>query len=139
MARMAAPWAFSTAPGPATRGCAHVCQPVGAAAVLRAHGQDGYLDECIRGERTALRQAVQPNGTNKSLTVTLAVMRHSQGIIRGGPLVSPPDIPKFCGKLPDTCLFSGMLPRSLMVPRRPGADRPASGGVLQPPRCIMPE
>jgi hypothetical protein len=26
---------------------AHACRSVGAAAVLRAHGQDGYLDECI--------------------------------------------------------------------------------------------
>ena len=38
------------------------------------------------GERTALQQAVQPNGTNQSLTVTLAVMRHSQGIIGEGRL-----------------------------------------------------
>ena len=85
-AHRAASWAFSTASGPATRGYAHGYKPVGAAAVLRAHGQDGYLGECIRGERTALQQAVQPNGTNKSLTVTLAVMRHSQGIIGEGRL-----------------------------------------------------
>ena len=81
MARMAAPWAFSTAPGPATRGHAHACQPVGAAAVLRAHGQDGYLDECIRGERTALRQAVRPNETKKSLTATWAAMRRQNGVV----------------------------------------------------------
>jgi len=86
MARTAAPSAFSTAPIPATRGYAHGYKPVGAAAVLRAHGQDGYLGECIRGERTALQQAVQPNGTNESLTVTWAVMRHSQGIIGEGRL-----------------------------------------------------
>ena len=46
-AHRAASSAFSTAPRPATRGYAHACRPVGAAAVLRAHGQDGYLDECI--------------------------------------------------------------------------------------------
>jgi len=86
MAHRAASWAFSTASGPATRGYAHGYKPVGTAAVLRAHGQDGYLGECIRGERTALQQAVQPNGTYKSLTVTLAVMRHSQGIIGEGRL-----------------------------------------------------
>src|SRR3954453_5645278 len=39
---------------------------VRAAAALRAHSQGGYLGECIRGERTALRQAVLPNGTRPS-------------------------------------------------------------------------
>ena len=29
----------------------------GCAAALRAHGQSGYFDECVQGERTALRQA----------------------------------------------------------------------------------
>ena len=46
---------------------------------LRAHGQDGYLGECIRGERTALRQAVSPNGAGPSSAVSLTVMRHSAG------------------------------------------------------------
>ena len=55
---------------------AHACQPFGAA-VLRAHGQDGYLDECIRGERTALRQAVRPNGRS----VSLAAMRRFGDIV----------------------------------------------------------
>src|SRR5215210_8825738 len=54
---------------PVLLGC---LQPVGAAA-LRAHGQDGCCDECIRGERTALRQAVSPNGAGPSLTASLAV------------------------------------------------------------------
>ena len=54
-------------------------QPVGAAAALRAHGQDGYCDECIRGERTALRQAMSPNGANQSSTASLTVMRHPGG------------------------------------------------------------
>src|SRR3954447_9919535 len=81
MARTAAPSAFSIAPRPATRGYAHACRPVGAAAVLRAHGQDGYLDECIWGERTALRQAVRPNGTSISSTVSLALSRHSEGVV----------------------------------------------------------
>jgi hypothetical protein len=54
---------------------------VRAAAALRAHGQGGYLGECIQGERTALRQAVHPNGTQLSLTVSLAVMRRFRGIV----------------------------------------------------------
>src|SRR4051812_41922568 len=49
---------------------------VRAAAALRAHGQGGYL-----GERTALRQAVHPNGTQLSSTVSLAVMRRFRGIV----------------------------------------------------------
>ena len=81
MAHRAASWAFSTASGPATRGYAHGYKPVGAAAVLRAHGQDGYLGECIRGERTALRQAVQPNGTQLSSATSLAAMRRSDDIV----------------------------------------------------------
>ena len=55
---------------------------VRAAAALRAHGQGGYLGECIQGERTALRQAVHPNGTMLSLTVSLAAMRRFRGIVR---------------------------------------------------------
>src|SRR3954471_19624089 len=55
---------------------------VRAAAALRAHGQGGYLGECIQGERTALRQAVHPNGTPLSSTVSLAVMRHFIGGVR---------------------------------------------------------
>src|SRR3954452_7777477 len=51
----------------------------GGAAALRVHGQDDYCDECIRGERTALPQAVSPNGTEPSSTVSLAVMWHSGG------------------------------------------------------------
>src|SRR5215210_7329218 len=37
------------------------------------------LGECIQGERTALRQAVSPNGAGRSSAVSLAVMRHSGG------------------------------------------------------------
>src|SRR4051794_11195848 len=55
---------------------------VRAAAALRAHGQGGYLGECIRGERTALRQAVHPNGTPLSSTVSWAVMRPFIGGVR---------------------------------------------------------
>src|SRR5690349_19664171 len=54
---------------------------VRAAAALRAHGQGGYLGECIQGERTALRQAVHPNGTRLSSTVSLALMRRFRGIV----------------------------------------------------------
>src|SRR3954468_19443440 len=35
------------------------------------------------GERTALRQAVRPNGTYTNLTVTLAVMGRPQGFVGG--------------------------------------------------------
>src|SRR3954466_1062542 len=55
---------------------------VRAAAALRAHSQGGYLGECIRGERTALRQAVLPNGTRPSSTVSAAVMRRLKGVVR---------------------------------------------------------
>src|SRR3954451_7154600 len=51
------------------------------AAARRAHGQSGYLGECIQGERTALRQAVHSNGTPLSSTVSLAVMRRFRGIV----------------------------------------------------------
>ena len=56
---------------------------VRAAAALCAHGQGGCLGERIQGERTALRQAVHPNGTPPSSTVSLAVMRHLEGIVLG--------------------------------------------------------
>ena len=62
-----------------------VMQPlkaVRAAAALRAHGQAGYLGECIQSERTALRQAVHPNGTPLSSTVSWAVMRPFIGGVR---------------------------------------------------------
>src|SRR5215210_4101956 len=58
--------------------------PVGAAAALHIHGQGGYLAECIRGERTALRQAVHPNGIQPSLLSSLAAMRPTSGKINIG-------------------------------------------------------
>src|SRR4051812_3424613 len=59
---------------------AQLLTAVGASA-LRAHGQDGCCDECIRGERTALRQAVSPNGASQSSTVSLTLVGRSVGKI----------------------------------------------------------
>ena len=74
---------------------------VRAAAALCAHSQGGYLGERIRGERTALRQAVLPNGTRPSSTVSSAVMRRLEGVRSSTRFTcigdhAPPHAPSHC-------------------------------------------
>ena len=94
------------------------------AAARRAHGQSGYLGECIQGERTALRQAVHSNGTPLSSTVSLAVMRRMEGVVHtfltlkgpehgGGPAAARP--------APARAASRRRLPRPLIRPHPGGS------------------